>query len=102
MCTGFSGLRGAVAALAVIVGVVISAPSSAWAQPVEISVSQTVVPAGSSVSVTLTGAPGQFYAVGGSTLGSGLTYGGVALPLGTDAVVLAAASSMALAPSSST
>ena len=89
MCTGFSGLRGAVAALAVIVGVVISAPSSAWAQTVEIAVSQTVVPAGAPVTVTLTGPPGQFFAVAGSAMGSGLTYGGVALPLGRDAVVLA-------------
>ena len=53
------------------------------------TVSQTVVPAGSPVEVTLTGPPGQFFAVGGSTTGSGLTYGGVQLQLGVDAVVLA-------------
>lgn len=89
MSSGFSGLRSAVRALVLVAGVALMATSPAWAQAVEISVSQTVVPAGSPVSVTLTGPPGQFYAVGGSTTGSGLTYGGVALALGNDAVVLA-------------
>jgi Collagen triple helix repeat (20 copies) len=89
MSIDFSGLRSAVGALVLGAGLVLTASSPAWAQAVEIFVSQTVVSAGSAVDVTITGAPGQFFAVGGSAMGAGLTYGGVALPLGNDAVVLA-------------
>ena len=89
MSMDFSGLRSAVGALVLGTGLVLTASSPAWAQAVEMSVSQTVVPAGAAVDVTITGAPGQFFAVGGSAMGSGLTYGGVALALGNDAVVLA-------------
>ena len=82
------GLRNSAAALLVGAAALTTA-TPAWAQAVQMSVSQTVVPAGSPVEVTLTGPPGQFFAVAGSTTGSGLTYGGVQLQLGLDAVVLA-------------
>ncbi len=82
------GLRNCAAALLMSAAALTTA-IPAWAQAVQMTVSQTVVPAGSPVEVTLTGPPGQFFAVGGSTTGSGLTYGGVQLQLGVDAVVLA-------------
>ncbi len=68
---------------------ILATSAQAQAQSVQASVAQDVVPAGEGVTVTVVGPPGQFYALGGSAMGAGLTHGGVALPLGPDAVVLA-------------
>ena len=83
-----AGLR-SIAAAVCLSGTLLGTALPALAQSVQISISQAVVAAGSPVEVTLTGPPGQFFAVAGSTTGFGLTYGGVQLQLGGDAVVLA-------------
>jgi hypothetical protein len=48
-----------------------------------------IVNAGATVNVTVTGAPGQHYAVIGSTMGSGFSYEGVPLQVGGDVIILA-------------
>ena len=70
------------------IALVLSAAPAAQSQTIQISVPADVVNAGASVPVTVTGPPGMPFAVAGSTTGAGLTYGGVSLALGTDAVVL--------------
>jgi hypothetical protein len=62
--------------------------SLAAAQSV-LDVSTDIVTPGSAITATVTGPPGQFYAVIGSSVGSGVSYGGVALGVGTDFVILA-------------
>jgi len=62
--------------------------ATASAQP-HIALSTTVVVPGESVTVTVTGAPGEFYAVLGSSVNGGFSYGGVALGVGSDVVILA-------------
>ena len=47
---------------------------------------------GNAVTATVTGVPGQLYAVIGSTVGSGLAFGGVNLAVGPDAVLLSTGS----------
>jgi hypothetical protein len=44
---------------------------------------------GNSVTATVSGTPGQFFAIVGSPVGSGLSYGGVELSVGLDVVILA-------------
>lgn len=61
---------------------------SASAQP-QLSLSNTIVAPGESVTITVTGAPGTLYAVLGSSVNGGFSYGGVALAVGSDVVVLA-------------
>lgn len=61
---------------------------AAHAQP-QIGLSSTVVPAGERVTVTVTGTPGEFYAVLGSGVNAGFSYAGVALAVGNDVVILA-------------
>ncbi len=61
----------------------------ASAQP-QIALSTTVVVPGQSVTVTVTGGPGQFYALIGSSVNRGFSYGGVALTAGADVMILAA------------
>jgi hypothetical protein len=61
--------------------------SRVYAQPT-LSATPVEVPPGGSVTVTVTGAPGQAWGLGGSFSGSGLVYGGATLALGTDAVAL--------------
>jgi hypothetical protein len=56
---------------------------AAFAQP-QISISPTSVVPSQSVTVTVTGTPGQFYAVIGSSVNSGVSYAGVALGVGSD------------------
>ncbi len=67
-------------------GLVVAAHAAA--QPV-LSVSSAVVAPGSPVSVTVQGTPGRAFAVIGSTIGAGFSYGGVALRVGADVAVLA-------------
>jgi hypothetical protein len=56
---------------------------AAFAQP-QISISPTSVAPGQSVTITVTGTPGQFFAVIGSSVNSGMSYAGVALGVGSD------------------
>jgi hypothetical protein len=62
--------------------------ASASAQP-QIALSTTVVVPGQSVTVTVTGGPGEFFAVLGSSVSAGFSYGGVALGVGNDVLILA-------------
>jgi hypothetical protein len=62
--------------------------ATAHAQTIQISVPSDVVVAGATVPVTVTGPPGRYFALAGSSVGAGFTYGGVPLPLGTDIVVV--------------
>ena len=59
----------------------------AWAQPT-LTVAPLDVQPGDHVTVTVTGTPGQVWAVGGSYFGTGFVLAGVPLGLGPDAVVL--------------
>lgn len=61
--------------------------SRTYAQPA-LSVTPVEVPPGGSVTVVVTGVPGQAWGIGGSFSGSGLVYAGLPLALGTDAVAL--------------
>ena len=63
-------------------------PVTATAQPT-ISVSTDVVTPGQSVNVTVTGIPGQSFALGGSSVGAGLTHAGTAFSVGADVTILA-------------
>lgn len=60
----------------------------ATAQPV-ISASSTVAGPGETITVTITGTAGHNFALVGSTVGSGMSYGGVALAVGTDVSIIA-------------
>ena len=62
--------------------------ATATAQPT-ISVSTDVVTPGQSVNVTVTGIPGESFALGGSSVGAGLTYAGTAFSVGADFTILA-------------
>jgi Collagen triple helix repeat (20 copies) len=62
--------------------------ASAFAQP-QIALSTGVVVPGQSVTVTVTGGPGEFSAVLGSSVNGGFSYAGVALGVGNDVVILA-------------
>jgi hypothetical protein len=75
--------RWSVAALILLVS------SSLAAAQTSLDVSSDVVAPGSAVTATVTGPPGQFYALIGSSVGSGMSYGGVALGVGADFVILA-------------
>lgn len=61
-------------------------PGVASGQP-SIAVSTTVAAPGQAVTVTVTGGPGQHFAVIGSSVNGGLSFGGVALGVGTDVTV---------------
>lgn len=60
----------------------------ATAQPV-ISASSTVAGPGETITITITGTAGHNFALVGSTVGSGMSYGGVALSVGTDVNIIA-------------
>lgn len=70
-----------------VVGVLFVAAGS-QAQPT-IAVSTTVANPGQSLTVTVTGGPGQHFAVIGSSVNGGFSYGGVALGVGADVAILA-------------
>jgi hypothetical protein len=61
--------------------------AAASAQP-QLSVSQSEVPSGGSITVTVTGTPGLLWALVGSRFDNGLVYGGVALSVGPDVQIL--------------
>ena len=84
-----NGLRVLGQTIGMGLALVLSAAPAAQGQTIQISVPADVVNAGASVPVTVTGPPGMPFAIGGSTTGAGLVYGGVPLALGTDAVVVA-------------
>jgi hypothetical protein len=60
----------------------------AEAQPT-LSASTTTVAPGVSVTLTVTGTPGQQFAVIGSAVGAGFSHGGTALSVGSDVTILA-------------
>jgi hypothetical protein len=62
-------------------------PASAAAQP-QISLSTTVAEPAQGVAVTITGAPGAFYALLGSSMNSGAVHAGVRLEVGRDLAIL--------------
>jgi hypothetical protein len=60
---------------------------TAFAQP-QISVAPNSVVPGQSVTVTVTGTPGRFFAVIGSSVNGGVSYAGVALGVGADFTII--------------
>jgi len=62
--------------------------TAAYAQAPTVQLSRVVVPAGSTTVVTVTGTPGENFAVLGSSRGAGLAYAGVNFAVGTDFVLL--------------
>ena len=64
------------------------------------TLSKTVVVPGTATIVTVTGAPGENFAILGSSKGSGFTYAGVPILVGADFVLLSlsAVSTAAVAP----
>src|SRR5699024_1962244 len=74
---------------AVVLSLILSLGSvySAAAQTT-LSATPAVVPAGAAATITVTGPPGHFIGIGGSSVGAGLSFGGVALALGNDAQVI--------------
>ena len=61
---------------------------SAWAQPPQLTPASTVVSPGQAVSAVVSGQPGHFFAVIGSSMNSGFAYGGVNLGVGADVAIL--------------
>jgi hypothetical protein len=61
--------------------------SDATAQP-QIALSTSVATPGQSLTVTVTGNPGEYFGVIGSAVNSGFSYGGVPLGVGPDLVIL--------------
>lgn len=61
--------------------------ASLAAQP-QIALSTTVVAPAEGVTVTVTGGPGEFYAVLGSSVNSGMSFAGVRLRVGADVAIL--------------
>jgi hypothetical protein len=76
-------LRAIVLSLVLFLTSVISA-----AAQTTLSAAPTVVPSGTAATITVTGPPGHFIGIGGSSVGAGLSFGGVSLALGTDAQVI--------------
>ena len=66
----------------------IGLPATALAQT-GISVSSSVVSPGQAITVTVTGVAGRHFAVIGSSVGAGFSFGGVALRVGPDVRILA-------------
>ena len=62
--------------------------ASAAAQP-QVSLSSTVVTPGESVAITITGTPGAFYALLGSSVDDGKSFAGEHLKVGRDVAILA-------------
>jgi hypothetical protein len=70
-------------------GFVLGCASAALAQAPAITPATDIVAPGESVAVTFSGAPGQYYALIGSSTNSGFSHGGQSLAVGLDVVVLA-------------
>ena len=62
---------------------------TAVAQPPQLSLSTTIAGPGSAVTATVSGTPGQRYALIASSTNAGFAFGGVQLAVGADVVVLA-------------
>lgn len=78
-------VTGLLVAIAVLAG-----PVGVLAQPAaQLTLSTTVVTPGQAVTATVTGGPGQNFALLGSTTGAGLAHAGVSLAVGTDFAILA-------------
>ena len=73
-------------AVALVLGLTALA-GPAMAQPT-LGASATTVTPGAAVTVTITGTPGQQYALLGSSVGAGMAYAGVNLGVGADFVIL--------------
>ncbi len=67
---------------------IVATPDAALAQPA-LQVSSDIVAPGAVVSVTLTGTPGHHFALIGSTVGAGMSYGGSPMGVGADFAFLA-------------
>lgn len=74
--------------LLVVVAVLTFAISAAAQTPTLTTPSAIAAP-GVALAVTITGIPGRFFALVGSTTGAGFTYAGVALKVGADVTILA-------------
>jgi hypothetical protein len=83
-CFGFVRRLAAVVALSVLTA------GPAWArQATDLVVSQTVVTPGAPVTATISGPPGHFFVLLGSSVGAGLTFGGQSFAIGVDYAVVA-------------
>jgi len=69
------------------VAIVLGSAQVAAAQTT-LTVTPDVVTPGASVTATVTGPPGHLFAIVGSSVGAGMSYGGVALGVGADFVIL--------------
>jgi hypothetical protein len=76
-------LKAAAAAVVVLAGVQVAAAQTT------LTITPDVVTPGGTVTAIVAGPPGQFFAIIGSSVGSGMSYGGVALAVGPDFVILA-------------
>lgn len=77
------------AALVILPMLVTANPGFAQQAPPTLALSHEVIAPGGVVTATITGVPGQHYALLGSTMGAGFSHAGVALALGTDVVIIA-------------
>ncbi len=83
------GFKRMAAIAAMCAGTAVATSTVAQAQTSGMTTPTDVVDAGAAVPVTVTGPAGTYFAIGGSTTGAGLVYGGMAMPLGRDARVVA-------------
>lgn len=60
-----------------------------WAQTPTLTAATTLVSPGQTVSAVVSGPPGQFFAVVGSSVNAGFSYAGVELAVGPDVAILA-------------
>ncbi len=81
-------MRASAFALAALVALPLTS-TEALAQAPGVTLSKTVVTPGGATIVTVTGAPGENFAILGSSKGSGFAYGGVQFSVGADFVLLA-------------
>jgi hypothetical protein len=86
-----SWMRASAFALAALVALPLTS-TEALAQAPVVTLSKTVVAPGSATIVTVTGAPGENFAILSSSKGSGFAYGGVQFSVGADFVLLAVSS----------
>ncbi len=87
ICKVDVGLGRARKVVALIVWLWLVSAVSATAQPT-MTVSDDPAHPGAVVPVTITGQPGEYYVLVGSSMRSGMSYGGVALEFGADYVIL--------------
>jgi hypothetical protein len=83
-CLGFVRRLAAVAAISVL-----TVGAAAARQATDLVLSETVVTPGLPVTATITGPPGHYYALLGSPVGAGLTFGGRTFSIGVEFAVIA-------------